>query len=42
MLGGGKNISEDTWKELVAQVDTNGDGQISFEEFTEMMHKYTA
>ena len=39
VLGVGKNIEESVWLEIVAQVDPNGDGEISFEEFRLMMHK---
>jgi len=40
ILGLGKRFSEETWKEIVAQVDMNKDGQISFEEFDAMMSKF--
>ena len=33
VLGVGKNISEHIWNEIVSEVDPNGDGEISFEEF---------
>lgn len=40
ILGGGNQIgSEDIWKDIIGEVDTNGDGEISFEEFEIMMKK---
>jgi Ca2+-binding EF-hand superfamily protein len=39
VLGFGKGISETAVNEIIRQVDENGDGQISFEEFTTMMRK---
>ncbi len=38
-LGVGKNIDEKVWNEIVSEVDPNGDGEISFEEFKQMMSK---
>jgi Ca2+-binding EF-hand superfamily protein len=38
-LGVGKTISVDIWAEVVKEVDLNGDGEVSFEEFREMMMK---
>lgn len=38
-LGVGKRISEAAWNEIVKEVDANGDGEVSFEEFKEMMRK---
>lgn len=36
----GKKIgSEEIWMEIIKEVDTNGDGEISFEEFEYMMNK---
>lgn len=35
----GKNINEGVWNDIVKQVDPNGDGEISFEEFKLMMTK---
>ena len=40
VLGLGKRFSEETWKEIVAQVDMNNDGEISYEEFESMMNKF--
>lgn len=37
MMGVGKNINEKLWNEMVREVDVNGDGEISFEEFKVMM-----
>jgi calcium-dependent protein kinase len=31
---------EETWKNIVKEVDTNGDGSISLEEFKNMMMKF--
>ena len=39
VLGLGKNIDETVWKQIVSEVDGNGDGEISFEEFKTMMQK---
>ena len=36
-LGVGKNISEAVWREVIQEVDENGDGMIDFEEFKMMM-----
>jgi len=33
VLGIGKNIDERVWAEIVREVDPNGDGEISFDEF---------
>jgi Ca2+-binding EF-hand superfamily protein len=38
-LSFGKTISESAVDEIIKQVDANGDGQISFEEFAQMMKK---
>lgn len=37
MLGVGANISEEVWKQIVNEIDENGDGEVSFEEFKMMM-----
>ena len=37
VLGVGKNISERVWDQVVLEVDENGDGEVSFEEFKVMM-----
>ena len=39
VLGIGKNIDEKLWNEIILEVDANGDGEISFEEFKYMMQK---
>lgn len=39
MLGGSENISEDVWSELIREVDGNGDGEIGFAEFRDMLLK---
>ena len=33
VLGVGKNISKKVWDQVVLEVDENGDGEVSFEEF---------
>eukprot|EP01017_Pseudomicrothorax_dubius_P024218 TRINITY_DN2577_c0_g1_i2.p2 TRINITY_DN2577_c0_g1~~TRINITY_DN2577_c0_g1_i2.p2 ORF type:complete len:342 (+),score=75.02 TRINITY_DN2577_c0_g1_i2:576-1601(+) len=35
----GPNVSSEIWKEIISEVDDNGDGQISLKEFKEMMLK---
>ena len=40
ILGKGKNIKEDVWNEILAEVDDNEDGEIDFEEFKTMMNKF--
>jgi calcium-dependent protein kinase len=42
ILGFGKTLSEEAVNEVIKQVDENGDGQISFEEFAAMMKKLSA
>ena len=39
VLGVGKNIDQKIWDEIILEVDGNGDGEISFEEFKAMMQK---
>jgi calcium-dependent protein kinase len=39
VLGKDSNISDDVWKEIVGEIDGNGDGEISFNEFKQMMAK---
>jgi len=39
VLGVGKNIDEKVWNEIIMEVDSNGDGEISFLEFKVMMQK---
>jgi calcium-dependent protein kinase len=39
ILGGAGAIDKKVWQDLVKEVDENGDGQISFQEFKEMMLK---
>ena len=36
-IGVGKNIDEKLWNEIINEVDVNGDGEISFQEFKIMM-----
>jgi calcium-dependent protein kinase len=41
VLGGQLNdVDEVTWEAMIKEVDTNGDGVISFDEFAQMMLKY--
>ena len=35
----GNNIDDDIWECIIAETDHNGNGEIDFEEFTEMMTK---
>jgi len=42
LSAGGKGLSEEAVKEIIKQVDENGDGEISFEEFTHMMKKLSS
>jgi calcium-dependent protein kinase len=42
VLGFGKTLSEEAVNEIVKQVDANGDGEISFEEFAQMMRRLSA
>ena len=42
VLGFGKSLSEEAVQEIINQVDENGDGQISFEEFASMMKRLSA
>lgn len=39
LLGVGASVSDDEWKELIKDIDENGDGEISIEEFVSMMKK---
>ena len=39
MLGVGKSIDDHVWDQVVKEVDENGDGEVDFEEFKEMMQK---
>jgi calcium-dependent protein kinase len=38
-LGVGKHISVEAWTNVVKEVDSNGDGEVSYEEFKAMMMK---
>jgi len=40
VLAKGKNTSAATIENIIKEVDENGDGEISFEEFSKMMHKF--
>ena len=42
VLGFGKTLSEEAVQEIINQVDANGDGEISFEEFSTMMKRLSA
>ena len=37
VLGKGTSLSDEIWKKIITEVDLNGDGEISFEEFKKMM-----
>jgi len=39
LLGASGNMSEEVWQQIMKEVDANGDGEISFEEFRDMMMK---
>lgn len=40
ILGGGKKFgNEHIWNDIIKEVDTDGNGEISFEEFKAMMSK---
>ena len=40
VLSHGKHLDDATVTEIIKQVDENGDGEISFEEFSKMMKKF--
>jgi len=37
IFGGAGNVSDSVWTRLVEEIDDNGDGMISFKEFSGMM-----
>lgn len=37
VLGGGRRTNEEMWQQVVKEADTNGDGEIDFEEFRNMI-----
>lgn len=39
LLGGGKEIPEETWNEIVKEMDPDNDGKIAYKEFEEMLLK---
>jgi Ca2+-binding EF-hand superfamily protein len=39
VLGVGKAIDDHVWDQAVKEVDENGDGEVDFDEFKEMMQK---
>jgi calcium-dependent protein kinase len=39
VLGVGKNIDEKIWKDIIGEVDIDGNGEIDYYEFKEMMEK---
>jgi calcium-dependent protein kinase len=42
VLSFGQNLDEKVVNDIIKQVDANGDGEISFEEFAEMMKKHSS
>lgn len=40
ILGQGKKIDENVWKDILAEADENNDGEIDFQEFQHMMNKF--
>ena len=40
ILGMGRKIDESVWGKIINEVDLNSDGEISFDEFQEMMNKF--
>lgn len=41
MLGIGRKIgTEEVWQDIIKEVDVNGDGEVSFEEFKTMMKMF--
>jgi len=40
LLGIGQEYSEETWAEIISEIDKNKDGKISFSEFEAMMRKF--
>jgi len=39
VLCGGKKVDEKVWDDIINEVDQDGNGEIDFEEFSEMMSK---
>ena len=37
VLGVGKHIKEEVWTQILAEIDEDGDGRVSFDEFKKMM-----
>ena len=37
ILGGGQNLSDKVWKQVVQEVDADGNGEIDYQEFEKMM-----
>lgn len=41
ILSYGQDVNNDTIDAIIKQIDENGDGEISWEEFKDMMHQNT-
>lgn len=39
LLCQGQNIDDEVWEKIIMEVDNDGNGEIDFEEFSEMMTK---
>ena len=39
IFGRNKNIEDNVWRDMIKEVDINGDGELSYVEFKEMMMK---
>ncbi len=39
LLDQGRKIDDNVWKQMIEEVDINGDGEISYSEFEKMMEQ---